>query len=97
MRAYPARVTERLVPQEPRLGWVVLLRAVEELRVCALWISINRRTGPDAGVELGRGFVPRRDRHREVERGFDRAPGGSGQVPGIKADMRAEACVSLVG
>ena len=95
MQADPARVAERLVPEEPRLGRVVLLRAIEELRVCALRISIHRRTRPDARVELGCGLVPRRDRHCEVERGFDRAPRGGGQVPGIKADVRTKARVGL--
>ena len=96
MRADPARVTERLIPQEPRLGGVVLLRAVEKIRICALWIAVHRCPGPDARVKLGSGLVPRRDRHREVEGGFDRPPSSSCQVPGIKADVRAKTRVSLI-
>ena len=85
-----------MIPQEPRLGGVVLLRAVEKIRICALWIAVQRRTGPDARVKLGSGLIPRRDRHRKVESGFNRAPSSSCQVPGIKADVRAKARVSLV-
>ena len=95
MCANPARVTEWLVPEEPRLGWVVRLRIGEKRRICALRVAKYRRACPDTGVELGRSLIPRRDPHREIERGFDRAPCSSCQIPGIKANMRAQACVSL--
>ncbi len=95
MRAHPARVAERLVPEEPRLGGIVFLRAGEERRVRALRVSVHRRTGTDAREELGRGLVLRRDCHREVDRGFDRAPGGSRQVPGVKTHVRGKARVGL--
>ena len=95
MCANPARVTEWLVPEEPRLGWVVRLRIGEKRCIRALRVAKHRRACPDTGVEFGRSLVPRRDRHREIERGFDRAPGSSCQVPGIKANVRAQARVSL--
>ena len=95
MRAHPARVAEWLVPEEPRLGGVVRLCVGEERRVRALRVAVHRCARPDAGVELGRGLVPRRNRHREVERSFDRAPSSRGHVPGIKADVSAKARVGL--
>ena len=93
--ANPARVAEWLVPEEPCLGWVVRLSVGKEPGVRALRVAEYRRACPDTGVELGRSLVSRRDHHREVERSFDRAPRSSCQVPSIKADMRAQACVSL--
>jgi hypothetical protein len=47
------------------------------------------RDRADVRVELCSIFVGRRDLHRKVERGLDRAARGGGQVPGVEADVRS--------
>ena len=93
MRADPAQVAQRLIPEEPRIGGIVLLHVREERRVggAARQITVSEycRTRADARVELCRFFVSRRDRHRKIERGLDCAAGGGGHVPGVEADVRS--------
>jgi len=93
------RVAQRLVPEEPRVSGVVRLRAREERRVGRagprIAVAVNCCTSADARVQLIRVFAARGRGYRKVERGLDRAAGGGGQVPGVEAEVRAEACVGL--
>ena len=98
LRSDPTRVAQRLVPEEPRAGGVVRHCASEEHGVGynTRWVvvSVHRRDRADARVKLQRVVVALRGDHRKVEGRLD-CGAGRGHVPGVEADVRAEACVGL--
>ncbi len=98
-RSDPTRVAQRLVPEEPRVDGVVRHCASEEHGVGynTRWVvvAVHRRDRADARVKLQRVVIALRGEHRKVEGRLDCVAGRGGRIPGVEADVRAEACVGL--
>ena len=91
-----ARVRERLVPEELRVGGVRRARMRgHELGERAVGIAVHGTHGDDVGPELVRGLRPRRERDRVVERVFDCGAVAGREVPGGVAEVLSKLGVGL--
>jgi hypothetical protein len=60
-----------LVPQEIRLGWVLVVCIGEEGSVFAIGVTVRFPDGSDIWIKLVRGFVSRWNGYRVVKRSLN--------------------------